>query len=129
MGPVLSNKGLNYKTGTGFTKSEIKNTKLGKKQYVMEAGLKLTKCYKFRAFDKKENFMSDNKGTAFNSPNDKLHIIFKPVKALTGGKGISLTTTDDKNVLTMIGPTMMFMPIKTANKKKSTFYVGKGLMH
>ena len=129
-GPVLSSKGLNYKTGTAFSRSDFKNRKLGKKHYETISGLKLTKCYKFQAFDHKQDYMSDIKGIAFNSPTEPLHIVFKPVKGLSGTKkSISLTTTDNKNVLTMVGPLMKFMPIKTADKATSSFWVGQGLMH
>jgi len=96
-GPVLTSKGLNYKTGDAFSKSDLKKTESGGKHVVTISGLKMSKCYKLKSFDHEEDFMSDNKGYAYNSPTDKIHIIFKTVKGLSGTKNsVSLTTTDDK---------------------------------
>lgn len=88
------------------------------------------KCYKLRGFESKEDFLSDVGGLAYNSQNKKYHRIFKPVSGLSKTKNsISLITTDNKNVLAMVGAVIKFVPIATVDKNMVTFYVGKGLMH
>jgi hypothetical protein len=79
--------------------------------------MKLGSCYKFRAFDHSDDYMSDIKGVAYNSPKDKLHRAFKVIKGLSGfTNSISMTTVDGKDALTDVKTGLKFLPVKTTNK-------------
>ena len=110
-GPVISGKGLNYKTG------HSKKTTVNKKTVVIVSGMKLGTCYKFRAFDHSDDYVSDIKGVAYNSPKNKLHRAFKVIKGLSAmSNTVSLSTVDGKDALVNVKGNLKFMPIAKINK-------------
>jgi len=86
-GPVISGKGLNYKTG------HAKSEKVHKKTVIVVSGMKLGSCYKFRAFDHSHDFLSNVNGTAYNTEEAKDDRVFKVIQGLSGAKNtVSINT-------------------------------------
>merc|ERR1712146_523346 len=124
-GPILSKKGLNYKTGLAY---KISHTHRVHKSYYI-GGLRLGKCYKFRAYSKKTDYLANQGTYAFNSPYSKINV-WKVGKDMDGSK----------NTITIFDRTgrygarlysrdrVRFYWNKWLSKKSATMYVLHGLL-
>merc|ERR1711990_603366 len=121
-GPVLSKKGLNYKTGRSFRHTSTKRE-------VILGGMRVGGCYKLRAFAKTKDYFSNVGTFAYNSPSSRLNV-WRIMKGIDGTKN-SVTFKDRTNrygLMLYSTDRARFYWNKYLNKKNSVFYVIKGLM-
>merc|ERR1712086_666223 len=84
-GPILSKKGLNYKTGRSMRHSSSKRE-------VVLGGMRVGGCYKLRAFAHTKDYFSNVGTFAFNSETSTTNI-WKIVPGIDGTKTPSLSRT------------------------------------
>jgi hypothetical protein len=121
-GPILSKKGLNYKTGRSFRSSKSKRE-------VILGGMRVGGCYKLRAYAHTKDYFSNVGTFAYNSPSSKLNV-WRITKGIDGTKN-SVTFKDRTNrygLMLYSTDRARFYWNKYLNKKNSVFYVIKGLM-
>jgi len=129
-GPILSKKGLNYKTGRSsrsVRRSVTHHTRTKREQII--GGLRVGGCYKLRAFHHTKDYLSNVGTYAFNSETSKTKV-WKIVPGIDGTRN-SITLKDPKSKYGLMAygkNKARFYWNKYLNKKAATFYVTKGLM-
>jgi hypothetical protein len=119
-GPVLTNKGLNYKTGQAhYTKDKVtKITKIG--------GMVMGMCYKFQAYEHSKDYLKIKGIRAYNSPHSGDNV-FKVVKGISGHTNSVSLIYKNKAALGMHGNGVWAKSLHSANKHYQSFYVTKGM--
>ena len=123
-GPILSKKGLNYKTGLAYKIRRIH--RVHKSYYV--GGLRLGGCYKFRAYSKKADYLSNVGTYAYNDPESKINV-WKVGRGLDGSRN-TVTIYDRTGrygARLYSRDRVRFYWNKWLSKPSATWYVIKGL--
>jgi hypothetical protein len=80
-GPVLTNKGFNYKTGQKARHISRRS------RYTVISGLVVGKCYRFRAYSKAHDYLWDYKGALWSGKASGKKSVFQVLKGKIGKRG------------------------------------------
>jgi hypothetical protein len=92
-GPVLTHKGFNYKTGKGKTKGhKLPKFNGGTKKYTVIQGMTVGKCYKFRAFGTRKNYLWDYSAALYSGAAAGKKATWQVLKGKIGRNTITLAS-------------------------------------